>query len=250
MRRLLYLAVVTATLLSSQGTEVITARRRKAPAATSITRAHTVFQADTTQYNCSPTCSITVPSTTSGNLLVFTSVNADSATALLTPSGGGTWVTCSYATTTPIPETVAIYYVLSATGGTTSISLSASYEDYYGIAYTEYAGGTFTLDGACQHTSGGATATPLSPSLTTAGAKDVLVTVLGSVYIDYGAPATTVSGAGWTSPLQTYLWLNKFAPGNAVGIFDDGLNVAAGTYQATFNASPEPYLSIGAAFTN
>lgn len=228
MRRLLYLAVVTTALLLSQGTEVITARYRTSAAGVTISNIQRV--SPTSSVCVSATCTITVASTTAGNLGVVLATTGDHTTYISSVSGGGTWTAngaCAAAST--VQDGMSdIAYNLNLTGGATTITVTAS-SNYPGyVAYAEYHGGTWTLDGACASAANvAASLTASSPPVTTTGAKDLIVTAIDIDYQHYSTQ--TVTGTGWTNPFDIFLPGPAFSNTNGVG--NDALNVSAGTYQ-------------------
>ena len=136
------------------------------------------------EYNCSPTCSITIPSTTAGNLLYVeasTEVYGDYISSI---SGGGTWVIptgCQEQITTPSTLNVSCAYVLSATGSTTSVSITLDgSSSATGLAVFEVhrTSGTWALDtdGATANT---ASFTPTLQALTLSGTNDVIFQAMG-----------------------------------------------------------------------
>lgn len=137
------------------------------------------------EYNCSPTCSITVPSTTAGNLLYVEASTEVSGDYISSISVGGTWVIpttgCQQQITTPATLNISCAYSLSATGGTTSISITmAGSSSAVGIAIAEVhrTSGTWVLDtDAASTTAAGFTQN--MQALTLSGTNDVIFQAVG-----------------------------------------------------------------------
>jgi hypothetical protein len=137
------------------------------------------------EYNCSPTCSITIPSTTAGNLLFIEASTEVSNDYISSISGGGTWVVptmgCQEQITSPATLNVSCAYTLSATGSTTSLSITmAGSSSATGIAIYEVhrTSGSWVLDtdGA---TANAASFTPTLQPLTLSGTNDVVFQAMG-----------------------------------------------------------------------
>lgn len=138
------------------------------------------------EYNCSPTCSITVPSTTAGNLLFIEASTQVSNDYISSVSGGGTWVVpvaCQKQVTSPSTLNVSCAYVLSASGGTTSIAVTmagSSSATGIGIYEVHRTSGSWALDtdGSTANT---ASFTPPLQPLTLTGTNDVVFQVMGDI---------------------------------------------------------------------
>lgn len=198
----------------------------------------------------SATCTFTGVTTTAGNLGVIQLAANYPLEHINSVSGAGTWVASgacpSQSTGTGTSGDIA--YVLSLSGGTSTITVTASNAYSNAAIFTEYAlsGATWTVDGACQTLNNQAATThPTSPSITTTGADDVIVTVLATSGMHYGS--STVTGTGWTTPLTMFFPGPAFS--NAATVGDDAVGVAAGTYQATFTNISSTFGSSLMAFT-
>jgi len=183
--------------------------------------------------NCSPTCTVTIPSTGSGNLLVLVDASAAIGEHFSTVTGAGSWVAAGacHATNTSPGDDTDIAYNLSSSSGVTSLSITLSSNDIStDLAYAEYTGEPFTLDGTCQTTNNGvATTTPQSPAITTTGARDVVVvgmTVNDSICA--ASAVTNVQGGGWPSPATLIF------PSGQGDAYEDNINAPAATYQVQF----------------
>ena len=180
------------------------------------------------------TCTVTVSPTTAGNLGVILFVGGSGGVSgIQSVSGGGTWTANNACLSSGgAPSQISdIAYNLNLTSGATTITVTARNLYAYYVVYAEYSGGTWSLDGVCQTLNNQAsTANPKSPSITTTGSKDLLVTVVDTAGMHYGS--ATVTGTGWASPFTMYMPGPAFDNSQAAG--DDALNVGPGTYQATF----------------
>jgi hypothetical protein len=130
--------------------------------------------------SCSPTCSLTIPSTGSGHLLFVAVHSASSSDFLSSASGGGTWVvpsgagTCKLNNSTTIQESCG--YVLSSTSGVTSITFTMSASGTYGFTTFEVSRstGSFMLDTEGSTTISTSTLANVGPALTLGGTNDVI----------------------------------------------------------------------------
>jgi hypothetical protein len=138
-----------------------------------------------TPYNCSPTCTVTIPSTTAGNLLFVEASTEVLNDYISSISGGGTWVVpttgCQEQITTPATLNISCAYTLSATGSTTSLSITmAGSSSATGIVVYEVhrTSGAWTLDtdGATANT---ASFYPDLQPLTLSGTNDVVFQAMG-----------------------------------------------------------------------
>jgi hypothetical protein len=107
------------------------------------------FVTDAGNLNCTPTCSITIPSTTAGNL-IFVAAAATTATASISATDGGdTFTNCSGAniTVTGQAEALSCTYAVTAGGKTTvSITMSSNASTGVGVFEVSRTGGSWTLD--------------------------------------------------------------------------------------------------------
>lgn len=120
---------------------------------TSVQKATAVNEA------CNPTCTLSVSSTGTGNLLVLeyvsSGVGSNYLTNISSVTGGGTWVAggACHAQDTASSQGTDIAYVLSSSSGTTSLSITLSTNESLGMfLFKEYhrTSGTTSLDGSCQ----------------------------------------------------------------------------------------------------
>lgn len=181
---------------------------------------------------CSPSCSLSITSTGSGNLLVvgYATAAATTSTTISSVSGAGTWHASGAcpATDTAGSDFVDLAYNLNSTSGVTSLTVTLSQNDTADFEVAEYSGGTWTLDGTCKAVSNPAATNPnTSGSITTAGSTDVIVAIWEG--LNHYCSGEAVSGTGWTTPV-----LDVFTAGSG-SAFDDAMNVTAGTYQAGIN---------------
>jgi hypothetical protein len=197
------------------------------------------------------TCDITVSSTSAGNLGVLLELGNPSSAHMTAISGGGSWTIAScHGTETGIYDYIGtVAYNTNLSAGVTTLSVTMGYNGNR-FVFTEYSGnesGTWDLDGTCQSRSNQtATEHPTSDSITTTGTHDVIVTqiVIGSML--YGN--STVTGTGWTTPYTMFFPGPTFSVTQGAG--DDAVDVAAGTYQATFTGyATRPYGSLTLAFS-
>jgi hypothetical protein len=185
-----------------------------------------------TSSSCSAgACTLTVAATTAGNLGVVFLSATNTSTKISSVSGGGTWVANGACKTTSSAQAADLAYITSLTGGVTSLTITASNTYVNAVSFAEYsASGTWSFESCTLLANQSSTSHPTSPSVTTTGTSDLIVTVLATTGMHYGN--TTVTGAGWTTPCPILL------PGpaltNAQSAGDHALNVAPGSYQATF----------------
>jgi hypothetical protein len=135
--------------------------------------------------SCSPTCSLTVPSTGSGHLL-FLQVSNPSGNFLSSATGGGTWVVPTGASTCQLNQSgsaVSCGYVLSSTSSATTINLTMSASATYGVMYYEVSrtSGSFVLDTQASTGITGTTSTTTGQALTLSGTNDVIFQELSSL---------------------------------------------------------------------
>jgi hypothetical protein len=133
------------------------------------------------QVSCSPSCTLTVPSTGSGHLLFL--VEGDTGSnhrQISSVSGGGTWVVPSGAGTCNANNTISCAYVLSSSSGVTSVTVTLTGSTTTaGFTWWEFSRttGSFTLDtqGAKSQTG---TTLPVSPTITCSGSNDIVISAV------------------------------------------------------------------------
>ncbi len=197
--------------------------------------------------NCSPTCSLTVPSTGTGHLLFLVSGGeaGQYISRTTVPTGAGTWVVptaCEgLVTASSINYTISCAYVLSSTSGATSISItmSASASDV-GFAYFEVArsSGSFAVDTIPSANNNSASFTPGGVAFTLSGTNDALFQVI------------MCPGGAETASLYPYYWQH---PDGSEFLTNNGsaqalLNSANGTAPLWINPQNNATVVIGAAF--
>jgi hypothetical protein len=132
--------------------------------------------------NCSPTCSITVPSTGSNHLLFLESAD-EAFTHITSVSGGGSWVVPTGANTCQIQFAISSQnnanscaYVLSSTSGTKSISVTMSGSASTAFLFWEIATttGSFVLDAHGSAINNTTSFFNNGPTLTLTGSNDVI----------------------------------------------------------------------------
>lgn len=153
----------------------------------------------------STTCAVTVSSTAAGNLLVvgYEGVSANSTTDLSSVSGGGTYVHCSNCYSKDLSsgngDVSDMGYVLSATGGVTSITcnLFASIGHGWFCFAVEYhrSSGSWAFDtgGANSHT---AACTACAGVTLTGGSNDTIVQIASPS----GTPSSITPSGTWANP--------------------------------------------------
>lgn len=105
------------------------------------------------QTGCSPSCSVTIPSTGSGHLLYIEAANINNG-FISSASGGGTWVVPTGANSCRISmvlsgnDALSCAYVLSSTAGTTSVNvtMTGSSQTFFAVWEIASTGGSFSLD--------------------------------------------------------------------------------------------------------
>jgi len=128
--------------------------------------------------NCNSSCSITIPSTGSGNLLYIEAADLTS-NFISSISGGGTWVIPSSANTCRISlspgDALSCAYVLSSTSGTTSLSVTMTGTANASFAVAELASssGPFSLD-VQGSTTNAPSLNPKGQALTLTGGEDAI----------------------------------------------------------------------------
>ncbi|MFZ1973358.1 MAG: hypothetical protein WAU89_10965 [Candidatus Acidiferrales bacterium] len=206
--------------------------------------------------SCSPTCTLTVPSTASGDLLFLVSGSDISAggtnSHLSAVSAGGSWVFLTGASTCSLSNSqvaLSCGYVLSSSSGVTSVTITMSSNSTkmaFGWYEVHRTSGSFLLD------TENSTATsslpdnfPSGQALTLGGTNEVIFQIEGSVG---GISTVTLYPQAYTFNLG-----NLFIDGGAAGYFVGGavlLNTANGsaptyTYPSGTGAG---FLAAGVAF--
>ena len=238
-RRLLCLAAVTAALLSSQGTEVITARYRTSAAPATTFTAVQHLNTGTCNGGAPAICTLTVSTMCASTPcigIIYASNNGNGSQYITSVSGGGgTWISNGLCPSTDNHgdqyqgEWVDMAYNLSLTSGS-SVAITINWSGNYGNGNFGYAEYTYTGSaptfGGCVTLGTTSSGPYVSPSVTTTGSSSLIVTIEA----DNGRfiSGNTVSGTGWTSPTTPITLNSGYQPG------DDALNVAAGTYQVTY----------------
>ena len=210
----------------------------------SITRVR-VNQFAAAGFNCSPTCTVTITSST-GQLGVL-AYNLEAGTqgkGFSSITGGGTWSTSAGACISQdnnSGNTVDIAYNLNLTAGTTSVSVTLQANDssatfvYYEASIPR---GSFGLAAGCQVTNSPSAAEPnYTPSIMTGYVNNVVLAFLSADHA-YCTNATVSSvggtASGWTTPILA----GTNTPGTGANVgssIEDALNVGPGTYQAQWN---------------
>jgi hypothetical protein len=194
---------------------------RASPPVFSIAHINTSFNSGTPfgvpAYNCNPSCAYTINSAASGNLLFMQTAALVSGYYISSISGGGTWVipsSCQIHDPTTYVSSMACAYNLSATGGTTSLTITMTgINSGVGIIVYEVARttGTWSLDASAASTNT-ASFYPPGQALTLTGNLDVLF----QAFLDEGAvSACTYYPLFWTSDAagagqygNEFLWQN------------------------------------------
>jgi hypothetical protein len=194
--------------LSSAGAWVVTALAFKSTANTFTTSAPQYLENYTftsTALTCSPTCSMTIPSTTSGNLIYLEVGTLSGAYNLSSFSIGATAGTvpsgCESSVTSPAADYQSCGYLLSAPSGATSanITMSGTATTYAEAFEVAKGGGSWALD-TSGSASNSASYTPQGVALTLSGTNDAVFQCI-TAYGGYGAttldplPSTGVNGA-------------------------------------------------------
>jgi hypothetical protein len=203
------------------------------------------------KFTCSGTtpgnlaCSVTVTSPVAGHLLVMLSSSFEGTTvastvqAFVSASGDGTWTHCpagarTSATGVSTPnqefEATDCAYILSATGGATSVTFTWNFQSNTSTAnidveFLEYArsGGAATFDtqgivsNANCFGSGGSAC--IGPALTLAGGNELVLQ-----WISQANGVTSISGGAYTNPFDNDAT-------NVFGAFAGALNQSTATAQ-------------------
>lgn len=155
---------------------------------------------------CSPTCTVTVTSTTAGTLQVLMAATSDGNQAWVNAvSGAGNW-SCPLMDNLPGIGSISGCYNLSSTAGVTSLTLTSTVSgDSYNVRQFEYSftGGPASLDSIGTTANLTASTTAAGIALTLGGARDVIVQSIVStngptaISGGYGNFAAQASYGGW-----------------------------------------------------
>ena len=166
---------------------------------------------NTNGINCSPSCSLTIPATGSGNLLYLEAADLNGA-HISSVSGAGAWVVPTGTNTcrnTIGGDALSCAYVLSTTAGVTSLNITMTGSGSTSFAVTEVSpqGGAFSLDvqGSTQNA---ASYNPSGQPLTLSGADDV---IFQTIFIPGGTTAVTYYPEPRSSPAQAQMFFNNNA---------------------------------------
>jgi len=150
------------------------------------------YTAVQTSLNCSPSCSFSIPSTGSGNLLYL---EAGSSTKISSVSGGGSWIVpsgCQLTVPGSTGGSLSCAYVLSSVAGASSVNVTMAGTGPTAFALWEVASssGPFSLDnlGAAQR-AGSPVLTVQGVPLTLSGSNDV---IFQSAWISGGTNAISL----------------------------------------------------------
>ena len=128
----------------------------------------------------SSACVVTIPSTTAGNALVAAAITGlTTGNPATTGSGGGTWVHPTGCSAFASPGSVDFLYLLSVTGGTTSVTINVTTSNaFYGVAIWEVSRGTGTAAyDTCNTATTSTCTTCATPTLTFTGSNDAVFEV-------------------------------------------------------------------------
>jgi hypothetical protein len=142
--------------------------------------------------NCAPNCSLTIPSTSAGNLLYLQAGNIHSS-HISSVSGGGTWVIPSGANTCQITlggsDALSCGYVSSGTAGATSLSVTMSGSGAESFAVWEVTSSTgpfaFDTQGSAQNS---ASFSPKGVALSLTGTNDA---IFQSIFVPGGTSSVS-----------------------------------------------------------
>jgi hypothetical protein len=162
--------------------------------------------------NCTPSCTLTIPSTGSGHLLYLEVGDINNA-HIVSISSGGTWVIPSGSNSCAIVlspnQALSCGYVLSSTAGATSLNLTMSGSGAIAYAVWEIAttSGSFALDtqGSTQNPATGFN--PRGQALTLTGTNDV---IFQSIFSPGGTSSVTLYPMGYING-QGQLFFNNQA---------------------------------------
>lgn len=171
---------------------------------------------------CTSPCTIAVSATTAGSLLVWVGHFGAAAGTMTSMTGGTSVHPASCAGTVASTNSADVAYVLSATGGTTSIVGTASL-GFNSADVLEYTGsGPFSIDGAC------VVRNVTTAAVNLAGVAHGALTGTNDVILQFGAFNGNASGCpnSAASPAD-------FPNGNAACGLINSTTIAAGTYTNT-----------------
>jgi hypothetical protein len=154
--------------------------------------------------NCQPTCTVTIPSTTAGNLLFVGAADRNSqnissiSCAPTACTGGSAFTIPSGANSCQVTVTSTAFfqscgYILSVPGGITSLSITMTSGSQTGFAVFEVSrndAGTWALDTNAS-VQNAATLNPTGPTLTLSGGTAAKEVVFQGYFADGGASAMT-----------------------------------------------------------
>ena len=158
------------------------------------------------------TCAVTVTSTGAGHLLVFAALIGNTTSTLSSVSGDGTWTVCGASCrSVSSVTTTEMGYILSATGGATTITGTLSATSPWSAAVLEYSytSGPISVDaqGHREQTTG--TTSCAGVTLTLTGTNDVIVQIanpsgsISAVTSPYTSPADFPGGNGVAGSINT-----------------------------------------------
>jgi len=142
--------------------------------------------------NCSPSCSLTIPSTGAGHLLYVEAGNIN-GNHISSINGGGTWVIPSGGNSCQINlsgnDAISCAYVLSSTLNTTSLSItmSGSGSEAFAVSEISSTGGAFSFD-TQGSTTNSAGFSPSGQPLTLTGTNDV---IFQSIFVSGGTSSVS-----------------------------------------------------------
>jgi hypothetical protein len=157
--------------------------------------------------SCSPTCTISIPSTGAGNLLFIEAANLNNNFISSVSGGGIGWViptganSCRISYVLSGSNALSCAYLLSSTAGTTSISITMTGSGAEGFAIWEVTStaGSFSFD-TMNSASNSANFSPTGAPLTLTGTNDA---VFQAIFV----PGGTSSGSYLKQPRQDHMAL-------------------------------------------
>lgn len=192
-----------------------------------------------TGLNCSPTCGLTVPQTSTGNL-VFIQAGDITNAHIQSVSGGGTWVVPSGCniTLSSTSDNVSCAYTLSATPTTSiSVTMSGSGSIAFTVSEISTTSGTFSLDTSAS-AQRAATFDPQGPNLTLTGSNDV---IFAAIFAPGGISAATLYPMPYINGFSLDFFNNEAAASML-------LNTTNGTGPQWANGTNNPTAVAGIAF--
>jgi hypothetical protein len=195
-----------------------------------------------TGVSCSPTCSLTIPTTAAGDLLFAQSSSVSGTGTISSMSGGGTWVVPTSGTTTcnntVSSQTNGCAYSLSSTSGVTTVTFTMSASGTYGIDLYEIhrTSGSWTLDTQASNNVATSTNNNIGPALTLSGSNDVIfqeLTGTGFFNSELGYPQPYIgSAAGFQ------VFFDNTNIGGSTGVLLNTTNGAATHWLGTLTGNP------------